>query len=143
MKKFLLFFSTLFLTLASASAQKDTLSIKNLRFNSDFEFKYFKNATEKKQLDKVAMLLALNPSITEQDLAKVNEALQNAFQDLEASKVRSKPLPKKVKAIFDLTHQRFLKKYESIASFDQIMKDGTYFSYNNPARIEFEASNAN
>lgn len=127
MKQSLLFFFTFFLAWNIANAQKkDTLIIKNLTYSSDFESKYFKNVTDKKQFDKVAMLLALNPATTENDLTNANRALEQAFQNLDAAKINTKNLPKKVKAIFDLTHERFLKKYELVASFDQIMKDGTY-----------------
>lgn len=123
MPKLLLLF--LFLSF-NTFAQKDTLSIKNLTFASDFEGKYFKNAIEKQQFDKVAMLIGINPGATEKDLAFVNQSLQHIYTDLDAAKITAKPLPKQVKAIFQSVHNSYLKKYEPIASFDQIMSNGVY-----------------
>ncbi|MDQ4140118.1 MAG: hypothetical protein M3142_06300 [Bacteroidota bacterium] len=123
MRKLLL----LFLLLSfNTFAQKDTLNIKSLTFNSDFEEKHFKNTIEKKQFDKVAMLLAINPAATDKDVAFVNQALQRIYTNLDAAKITSKPLPKQVKAIFQSVHNSYLKKYELIASFDQIMNNGVY-----------------
>ena len=107
-------------------AQKDTLHIKNLNFHSDFEKKYFKNTIEQKQFDKVAMLLAINPAATDKDVAFVNQALLRIYTDLDAAKISNKPLPKQVKAIFQSVHNSYLKKYELIAPFDQIMSNGVY-----------------
>ena len=117
----------LFLLLSfNTFAQKDTLNIKNLVFNSEFEEKYFKNSIQQKQFDKVAMLLAINPATTEKDVVFVNQALQGIYTNLDAAKITSKPLPKQVKAIFQSVHNSYLKKYELIASFDQIMSNGVY-----------------
>ncbi|MGV3538545.1 MAG: hypothetical protein ACO1OQ_01965, partial [Rufibacter sp.] len=54
------------------------------------------------------------------------QAMQQLYTALDGSKIQEKPLAKQVKLIFDMAHKRFLKKYENIASFDQIMKTGTY-----------------
>ncbi|WP_148041292.1 hypothetical protein [Rufibacter immobilis] len=52
--------------------------------------------------------------------------MQQLYTALDLAKVRDKPLNKQVKMIFEMAHRNFLKKYENIASFDQIMKTGTY-----------------
>ncbi|GGK57652.1 hypothetical protein ACD591_15530 [Rufibacter glacialis] len=109
----------------SAQAQKDTLRIKNLSYSSSFEEKHFK-ALEKGEQNKLALLLTVNPTVTEKELEWAGQSMQQLYTALEASKIREKTLPKQVKLIFDMAHRQFLKKYEEIASFDQIMKTGTY-----------------
>ncbi|ALI99788.1 hypothetical protein [Rufibacter tibetensis] len=108
-----------------AQAQKDTLRIKNISYSSGFEEKYFK-ALDKGEQNKLALLLAVNPFVTDKELESAGQSMQRLYAALELSKIREKALPKQVKLIFDVAHRQFLKKYEEVASFDQIMKTGTY-----------------
>ncbi|WP_192821682.1 hypothetical protein [Rufibacter sp. LB8] len=123
MQKCLLFLLVIFAF--SAQAQKDTLRIKNIAYSSPFEETHLK-AWQTGNQNKLALLLAVNGSATEAELERAQGSLLELFTILEVSKIKEKPLAKQVKLIFDTTHKRFLKKYEEIASFDQILKTGTY-----------------
>ncbi|MBA9077016.1 MULTISPECIES: hypothetical protein [Rufibacter] len=124
MQKFLPFFLLVLFTF-SAQAQKDTLRIRNISYASAFEEKYLK-ALDAGDQNQLALLLAVNPSVTETELGVAKQAMQQLYTALDLSKIQEKPLAKQVKLIFETAHRRFLKKYEEIASFDQVMKTGTY-----------------
>jgi tetratricopeptide (TPR) repeat protein len=116
---------TLYTVICKAS-DPDTLSFQSLSFHSEFE----KNAFGKSALstnDRIlSLFLAGQSSMNTQNFAKNKAALQSLIQELELKKSQAKTEEKAMKILFTHVHQKLLRKYEEVATLNQIFDSGTY-----------------
>ncbi len=115
-------FMVLLLITGLASAQ-DKSSLESISFKSPFEEKVFRNLDEASHLD---LLLAISDGVDEARVKAIDTYISDFRQLLEKKKFSSKNEEKKLKILFDQTHERFFEKYIGVSNFDEIFRTSEY-----------------
>lgn len=127
-KKLYLILSWIYLISSSATlvAQNDSIiRFSDLKYHSAFE----KAALEIFILhnrDTINLFLAIDENITEEQVKESKNTYMSIFKELEAKKIESKNINKKIKVSYTAVHNRFLKKYNDNQYFPEIFQTGTY-----------------
>ncbi len=122
----------LFLLLAIACPlagfSQRTFVLADLSFHSEFEKQAISQADPTQTHDVsniLALLMAGDPANGQAELQSAQQKINRIIQDLESEDIAGKKLKKSAKIIFDHVHT-YLRRYDTDAVFDQILKDGTY-----------------
>jgi len=110
----------------SVVGQETEPNVPNFNCFSSLEQELFEKNTDQREATPIALLMAIDSAKTSLDVAAVSRELEAAYRELEAKKIASKPLQRQVKLIFELFHERFLKRYKFIAAFPEVFDSGTY-----------------
>ena len=113
-----LFFNSLFIL-----AQKVSIPFEDIAFTSDIEQRTIQTLMDGNG-EVFDALLAISP---EDSLyfAKWKDFYQREIREMKNRK-RSKKVAKDVKYIYDALHEKFLRKYQPLAYFDEIFERGVY-----------------
>lgn len=118
MKKLILIASIFSIHFCSFGQQTDT-SIFKTNFEKDVFLEYQNN----KKIKYFNLLIALNYNASSTDIEK---KINSFCIDLENKGIRKLKPKKQIKQIYDQVHDRFLKKYEEVAYFDDIFTTGNF-----------------
>lgn len=111
-------FSILLITIFSSSlllAQRDIL-----------EKQFLESPSIETTQKIITGLLLQRDQLSEEYIGGVEERISAFVQSLSSKKLATSNLEKKVKYIFEEVHNEFFKKYELLASFDEIFDTGMY-----------------
>lgn len=97
-----------------------------LQYDSQLEKEVFEGLNSKVVLSDVDLLLAAGKQLPEKSSRDVFNKLEVLYASIEKAGIDKKPEKKKVKIIFDQVHAMFFKRYQEVASFEEIFKNGTY-----------------
>ena len=107
-------------------AQTDSLiRFSDLHYHSDFEKVSLENFVLHNR-DTINLFLAIDENITEKEATESRNTYLSIFKDLEAKKIESKNITKRIKQSYADVHKRFLKKYNDNEYFPEIFQTGTY-----------------
>lgn len=122
--------TTVALTLLSLHLLFSQKPIKpeSLVFHSDLERQAFASKSESKVNieNALALLLAVNPENTQEDVTAVQTKIRQVIGLIEAQEVAGKKYKKASKAIFATVHDRLLRQYDIYAQFDDLFENGRY-----------------
>ncbi len=127
MKNLLISITLILLTQTVFASSKDTLTKPKLTYHSTFEKSNFQTYIIDKQFDTLGFLLAIDSSMTKDNVRTVKNDLATFYNniDFEGNK-KKKNLKKYIDFLFTNIHDHFLKKYEENVPFHRIFKDGVY-----------------
>ncbi len=97
--------------------------LASLDFKSPFEEKVFSNLEEAQDLD---LLMAISDGMTEAKVKAITTYISDFKKALEKKKFGSKNEEKKLKILFDLTHDRFFDQYIEVSNFYEIFRTREY-----------------
>lgn len=117
MVKSVLFIWILFLLNFQVIAQK---------FKSDFEKNNVQAIINDNYKINIDALLTLDDNINSKRAEEIKTEINEFIQKLDPEKLKTKSLKAIAKKVFTETHQQFFKKYELLASFDQIFGQKNY-----------------
>ncbi len=112
----LLFLFTYFLSYCQAD-------LKNIQFKSDFEKEVLSDISKHSELE---LLLAISKDITFEDSELVKAELINFKEKLVAKRFHKRNEKRKLKLLFELTHDTFFRKYRDVVNFDEIFSTSEY-----------------
>ena len=112
-----------FLLLVLSTLQAQQNIVDKLEFNSDFEKIIFSTLDS---VDDVKLLLAIDSEASEDKVNLVWQRIQQVRATLDAKKFELKKNEKKVKMLFDETHEAFFTQYKNVASFNEIFDSKQY-----------------
>jgi tetratricopeptide (TPR) repeat protein len=116
----------LFTVVYTYAAAPDSLVRWNeITFSSPFEQQAFNGFLKKKGNDYVSVFLGNAPE-ADKYLGFFNEKINVTLKEIETSGALKKRNDKKVKAVYQEVHDRFLSKYELENRFYEIMSKGNY-----------------
>jgi hypothetical protein len=101
--------------------------LKSQKYQNDFEKITIDSYLPVKGQLNIDVLLTLDPTMSKEKADSIKSIIQNFITELEPEKLKTKPLKSIAKKVFTETHDRFFKKYEILASFDDIFN---YKQYN-------------
>lgn len=125
-RKFTLIVVTCFISFTLHAASPDSLVRWNeLSFSSSFEKTSFREFLKGTNKDYLKAFLT-NSATSEEDLGLFEKKINITLQEIQSSGALKKKNEKKVKAVYQIIHDRFLSKYESENRFYEIIKTGNY-----------------
>lgn len=115
----------IFLALACMQGIAGSDSTK-LHFHSELERKYLGEFIRSGQLNRLAILLSVDSTATEDHLEKLSKDFNELIQSIDKKVRGEKTTSKKVKYIFSTIHNNYLRKYILGTSFREIFSSGAY-----------------
>lgn len=110
----------------AAYGQSDSLvRLSDLKYQSVFEKTAIHNFVQYKR-DTFNLFLAIDKNMTNKEASWFRNVYESVYPELESKKVQSKKLNRRVKLIYSIVHNKFLKKYEEIEYFPAIFQTGNY-----------------
>lgn len=113
----------IFLLIAGVASAQDRADLKSISFKSSFEEKVFRNLDKATNLD---LLLAISDGADEARVKAIGTYISDFRNLLEKKKFSSRNEEKKLKILFDQTHERFFDKYTEVSNFDEIFRTREY-----------------
>src|SRR5688572_13423900 len=95
-------------------------------YHSDFEKSALNAIQNNNEASVIRGLLAIDPQMNEKRYADIQKTIDEFYLTLDPEKLKSKPLKQVAKKVFISVHDRFFKKYELVAGFNEIFSDGIY-----------------
>lgn len=93
-----------------------------ITYETDFEENVLSRIDSSKTTH-LFLAISKNPS---ERIDKIDLEIESLISDLETLNIRAKKPKKKIKALFDFTHSKMLKKYEEDVDFEDIFYNSTY-----------------
>jgi hypothetical protein len=128
MKKIVLvlFIITCFTWILSAQYATDSLvKFSELKYHSDFEQSAIRNFVSKSS-DTFDIFLAIDENIIYEEAKTLYVTYTNVYDVLKGKKLDSKNISKKIKTVYPVVHDYFLKKYNTNDYFPIVFKTGSY-----------------
>lgn len=97
-----------------------------LNYHSKFETKIYEEWQIKNEINRMDLLLAVDPEITESEVFSAKEKMQELYTELDAKGINEKPLKRQVNMIRQGLRKRFFKDFEIVATPLQTFKKGIY-----------------
>jgi tetratricopeptide (TPR) repeat protein len=130
MKKYYCLLVTLLLLITAGKSQDSLVRLSEIRFSSDFEKKAFHKFFQDKNADAtIELLLSPAPGGPAQILV-ANSRLEEIIKKLEPAVLEAKKPEKRIKIITDQVKATFLKHYNPIIGFGELLSTGMYNSVN-------------
>jgi hypothetical protein len=125
--RILILFAVVFgINLPAVTAQIDSLLQTFVKYNSDFEEQAFQKYLGGDTTDLAMIITAADPEMTAEKHEAIMQEVKAFINGIEPGVNKKKSLKKKIKYIFKEVHNTFFKKYEYIATFDEIFDNGVY-----------------
>lgn len=102
------------------------MSLEDISFNSEFEKKAFSNHLKEGKNNYLALFMAVDPSINQSNYEQFASQLKAHVDQFGLAKLNKKNNEKKIKAIYNATHDKLFKKYELKNAFSNIFSEGYY-----------------
>ena len=102
------------------------LFLCHLAIAQTVEEEFLSNPKFDSQIEKITGLMLQKKDVTLPEIEEISKSIDKFIVQFENSKFKKKSIEKQVKLIFEKTHDKFFKKYEYLASFDEIFNDGIY-----------------
>lgn len=96
------------------------------KFKSDFEKNNIEAVIKNNNKINIEALLTLDEKMTSAKAEEITKEINDFIAKLDPEKLKTKSLKVIAKKVFTETHQQFFKKYELLASFDQIFSQKNY-----------------
>lgn len=96
-----------------------------LRFHTDFEKNVIKTYKQK-STDTIKVFLGIDESMNTNEANILSTQYYNVFKAINKKKIDTKSTAKKIKVVYPIVHDYFLKKYSTDDYFPSVFKTGAY-----------------
>ncbi len=125
MKKSISLILLLFLFCA-VNAQNSLVNFNELTFHSEFEREAFENYFLAKKQNHFELFLAIDPDVNTSFLSTASTQYATVLSKLNNPKLLKRSPEKKVKIIYEETHESFFDQYHEENHFSDIFRNGQY-----------------
>lgn len=95
-------------------------------YHSEFEAQSLKSLVNEDETSLINALLSLDKSMNAKKAEEIRISIDEFYESLDPKVLKTKSIKQISKKVFTSLHDQFLKRYELVASFDQIFSDGIY-----------------
>ena len=109
-----------------AAQQQDIIDATELTFRSQLEQDILTAHFKKEKTDPFLLFMASGSILPDAKVKESRNQFETHLEQYNDEKIKSKKNDKKTKYIYDGLHRHFLKKYEELATFEQVFYNGSY-----------------